>query len=193
MVRMLVRLILRARDCYPFSRFPFFLVIIPAMKPRAMFCLLLPLMMLTTGCFTATRTFSMSVKNELDKPVWICVTKTHSPSERGWESPEELIEPPHPASDQRAPGMGIPPGKTLNAPPFTGEFDPERGRAILRVYAGTPTLTEMNAISPGSGSRMDIPLDDGLNRIEIKLAASGGMTAAHVNGPWPATHPVAEP
>ena len=65
----------------------------------------------------------------------------------------------------------------------------ERGRAFLRVYLGTPTLTEMNAISPGSADRMDLALDPGLNRIEIKPADGGGMTAVRVNGPWPATRP----
>jgi hypothetical protein len=148
------------------------------------------ILLFSSGCFTETRTYSISVKNELSTPVSVCVTKTHGPPERGWESPEELIEPPHPASDQKPPGTVIPPGKISNKPPFSGDFDPARGRAFLRVYAGTPNLSEMNAISPGSTDRMDIPLEPGLNRIEIKTAENGGMTAVRVNGLWPATRPV---
>ena len=162
-------------------------VIIRVMKCYAI--LFLALIIFLPGCFTETRTFSMSVKNELATPVSVCVTKTHGPSQRGWESPEELIAPPRPASEQTPPGIVIPPGKTLNASRFTGEFDPDRGRAFLRVYAGTPNLTGMNAISPGSADRMDVPLDQGLNRIEIKQAENGGMTAVRVTGPWPATQP----
>jgi hypothetical protein len=78
----------------------------------------------------------------------------------------------------------------LNAPPFTGRFDPDRGRAFLRVYAGTPNLTQMNAISQGSPDRLDVPLEEGQNRIEIKPAEDGSMTAERVIGPWPATQPV---
>jgi hypothetical protein len=170
-----------------------FVVIITAMKFYTMPCVsvfCLPVLLFASGCFTETRTYSMSVKNDLAAPVSVCVTKTHGPPEPGWESPEELIQPPHPASDQRPPGMVIPAGKTLNAPPFTGDFDPVSGRAFLRIYAGTPSLTEMNAISPGSSDRMDVPLEPGLNRIEIKQAENGGMTAVRANRPWPATRPV---
>jgi hypothetical protein len=86
--------------------------------------------------------------------------------------------------------MVIPPGKTLNGPPFTGRFDRDRGRAFLRVYAGTPNLTQMNAISPGSPDRLDVPLDLGMNRIEIKKGENGSMTAEKVEGEWPTTQPM---
>jgi hypothetical protein len=86
--------------------------------------------------------------------------------------------------------MVIPAGKTLNAPPFTGRFDPDRGRAFLRVYAGTPNLTQMNAIDAGNPDRLDVPLEVGMNRIEIKLGEDGNMTAMRVTGPWPTTKPV---
>jgi len=147
------------------------------------------LLLTATGCFTETRTYSMAVRNQLASPVSVCVTKDYGPYEKMWESPEEMIEPPHPASDQTPPGMVIPPGKTLNAPPFTGKFVPDRGRAYLRIYFGTPTLTQMNAISPGNPDRLDVPLDEGLNRIEIKTGEDGKMTAARVIGPWPTTQP----
>jgi hypothetical protein len=157
------------------------------MNRSSIWCLLL--LVTGPGCFTETRTYSMSVRNELPRPVSVCVTKTYGPSETMWASPEELIEPPHPASDQTPPGMVIPAGKTLNAPPFTGRFDPDRGRAFLRVYAGTPDLTQMNAMSKGSPDRLDVPLETGDNRIEIKVGEDGNMTAERVMGAWPATQP----
>jgi hypothetical protein len=152
---------------------------------------ILLLLLTATGCFNETREFSMSVRNELSTPVSICVTKTHGPQEPMWQSPENLVQPPHPASDQTPPGMMIPPGRTLNAPPFTGRFDPDLGRAFLRVYAGTPNLTQMNAISAGSPDRLDIPLELGMNRIAIVKGENGNMTAVRVTGPWPATQPTA--
>jgi hypothetical protein len=147
------------------------------------------LLITATGCFTETRTYSMSVRNQLATPVSVCVTKDYGPEEPLWESPEEMIEPPHPATDQTPPGKVIPPGKTLTAPPFTGKFDPDRGRAYLRIYYGTPTLTQMNAIDAGNPDRLDVPLDEGFNRIEIKPGEGGKMTAERVIGPWPATQP----
>jgi hypothetical protein len=139
---------------------------------------------LAAGCLE-TRTYSLIVHNTLPTDVSICVTKRNGPPERGWESPEQLIEPPHPASDQRPPGVIVPAGKTASSLGFTGAFDPGRGRAILRIYAGRPTLTEMNAVSIGSRNRVDVPLDQGMNRIEVKQAEDGTMTAIHL----PVTQP----
>ena len=160
-------------------------MIIPGIKLHA--TLLLLMLLLTTGCFNQTRTFSLAVKNDLDQPVTICLTKTHGPPEQGWESPEQLIQPPHPASDQTPPGAVIEPGQTATRPEFTGVFDPNRGRAYLRIYVGKPTLTAMNAISPGNPDRMDFPLEPGPNRIEIRNAPGGQMSALRISGAWPTT------
>jgi hypothetical protein len=151
---------------------------------RAIF--LLVMLGLGTGCLE-TRTYTLTVHNSLPTDVSICVTKRNGPMERGWESPEQLAAPPHPASDQKTPGVIVPAGKTANSGSFSGQFDHAGGRAILRVYAGRPTLTEMNAISVGSVNRLDVPLDEGANRIEIKQAADGSMTAMRMPGPGPAT------
>jgi hypothetical protein len=156
------------------------------MKCHAIFGLVL--LSLTAGCFTETRSFSLTVKNDWDQPVTICVTKTHSPPEQGWESPEELIAPPHPPSDQTPPGALIQPGQTATRPEFKGSFDPARGRAYLRIYAGKLTLSQMNAISPGNPDRMDIVLEPGPNRIEIRSAPGDQMTALRITGAWPTTH-----
>jgi hypothetical protein len=157
----------------------------PAMKTAPLLCLLL---LCCQGC-TETRTFSMSVRNDLPGPVSVCPTKTYGPLEKGWESPEDLAGPPNPAGLETPPGMVIPPGKRLEAPPFKGEFPTERGSAVLRVYAGTPNLTQMNAISVGSVNRLDIPLTPGPNFIDIKPGVDGGMTYERLNGPVPAKQP----
>jgi hypothetical protein len=155
---------------------------------RWLLCLLL--MVLTGGCFGETRQYSMSVRNDLSTPISVCLTKTYGPEEDLWESPEQLIQPPRPATDQTPPGIVIPPGKTASRPSFTGVFDPDRGRAFLRVYAGTPDLTQMNAISRGSPDRLDVPLEIGMNRIDIRPGDGGAMTAVRVDGPWPTTQPL---
>ncbi len=150
---------------------------------------LVALLLLCGGCATETRTYSLIVRNELTTPVEVCVTKMYGPDEAGWESPEQLAAPPHPASDQTAPGAVLQPGKTATRGQFTGRFDRDRGRAILRIYAGTPTLTEMNAISSGSENRVDIPLLQGENRLAILRDEEGRIKAVRVSGAWPATQP----
>jgi hypothetical protein len=148
----------------------------------------LAMLSLLIGC-TETRRYTLAVRNSLNTPVSICLTKMYGPEESGWESPEQMAAPPHPASDQATPGTHIPPGKTAKLPEITGQFDRNRGRAILRIYAGDLTLSQMNAVSSGSVNRIDVPLDRGENRVEIKEAEDGGMTAVKVTGAWPATQP----
>jgi hypothetical protein len=147
------------------------------------------LLVMGVGCVTETRTYTLAVRNGLNSPVSICLTKTYGPDEDVWISPEELVEPPHPATDQKPPGAVLLPGQTATRGPFTGEFDPYRGRAFLRVYLGTPNLVQMSAISKGSPDRLDVPLDVGMNQIEIKDGEGGRMTAVRVTGPWPTTQP----
>jgi hypothetical protein len=149
----------------------------------------LALLIFTTGCFEETRTFSVAVRNDLPSPVSVCITKSYGSLESGWESPEDLAEPPHPPSDQKPPGKVLEPGRTLVREQFTGRFPSERGHAVLRIYAGTPNLTQMTAIDIGSSSRLDVTLNPGPNRIEIVPTADGRMIAVPVSGPWPSTQP----
>jgi hypothetical protein len=151
----------------------------------------LALLVFTTGCFEETRTFSLAVRNGMPGPVSICITKSYGSLERGWEAPEDLAEPPHPPSDQTPPGIVLPPGRTLVREQFTGRFPTERGHAVMRVYAGTPNLTQMTAIDVGSSSRLDVTLNPGPNRLEIKPTEDGRMTAVFVTGPWPTAQPAA--
>ncbi len=147
------------------------------MKRRPLLCLLL---LFATGCFSETRTYSVMVRNRLDTPVTICMTKTNGPVEPDWLSPETLAAPPHPATDNRPPGAVIPPGKTAIRNGIAGRFYSADGRATLRVYAGNPNLSEMNAISRGNADRLDIPLYPGQNSFEISQASNGLMHATEV-------------
>ena len=128
------------------------------------------------GC-TETRTYTVAVRNDLGRPVTVCLTKAYSPPEDGWESPEEAAGPGHPASDERPPGVVVRPGKTAREGPISGDFYRDRGRAVLRVYSGTPTLTQMNSISRGDLDRLDVDLRPGVNNLVVRLSDSGRMEA----------------
>ena len=128
------------------------------------------------GC-TETQMYSVSVRNTTARPVTVCLTKTYGPAEPGWESPEQMAGPAYPASDERPPGAVVLPGKTASEGPIPGDFYRDRGRAVLRVYGGTPTLTQMNAISPGSPDRLDVPLHPGGNAVVVELGPDGRMEA----------------
>ncbi len=134
-----------------------------------------------TGCME-TRGYSIYVKNRLDTPVSICLTKTYGPLEHGWVSPEDLASPTQPASNNTPPGAILPPGKVANRQ-VTGRFVPGRGRAVLRVYAGTPNLSEMNAISQGSVNRLDLNLNPGWNGFDVELGVDGRMSATRIKPP----------
>ena len=157
------------------------------MKLRSLLCL--GLLSIAAGCFNQTLSYSLSVKNSLSKPVSICTTKYHGPDEDGWESPEELADVTRPAADNRPPGVVIPPGRTVTNNTLTGSFDRETGQAILRVYAGTPNLSQMNAISRGSINRLDVPLYPGWNGLVIGSDADGYMTATRLDAPTQSGHP----
>ena len=88
-------------------------------------------------------------------------------------------------------GNGHSTGQNVERPAVYRAVRSRPGPGIFAVYAGTPNLTQMNAISQGSPDRLDVPLEVGENRIEIKSAEDGNMTAERVIGPWPATQPVA--
>ena len=137
------------------------------------------------GC-TETRTYSLSVRNDLDRPVTVCLTKTFGPEEPDWVSPEQAAGPAHPASDERPPGVVLRPGKSRSLRDVSGEFYRDRGYAVLRVYAGTPTLTRMNAIGRGTLDRADYQLRPGANDLAIVQADDGRM---RVEPAGPATRP----
>ena len=131
-------------------------------------------LVLAVGC-TETRTYSLSVRNATARPVTVCLTKSYGPAEAGWESPEQVAGPAYPASDEGVPGTVVRPGQTASEGPVAGEFYNDRGRAVLRVYAGTPSLNQMNAMSPGSLDRLDVPLHAGGNALVVRDGDDGRM------------------
>ena len=136
-------------------------------------CTLLPLTLLLlcagVGCSTEKKTFDVSVENHLDKPITFWLVKEHGPMEDGWLSPEDIGMLANPPEDDALPDVVVPPGKTATTPrPLTGTFEKGRGRALLRVFAGTPTLPQMLAMDHGSADRLDLLLKPGRNRVVIK-------------------------
>ncbi len=139
------------------------------------------------GC-TQTRSYTVSVRNELTRPVTVCMTKTAGPAEEGWETPEQVAGPAFPATDDRPPGVIVRPGKTASSKePVSGDFY-RRGRAILRVYVGATTLSQILAMSPGDLDRLDVPLHAGANVIVVQQGPDGRVRALPAGGP-PAADP----
>jgi hypothetical protein len=150
------------------------------------FCVCLPLMTaMVIGCSTERRSYQVAVQNKLDKPITFWLTKEHGPMEEGWLSPEQEAMRTDPPPEEKLPKVVVPAGRTAVTPkPIEGDFDRDRGRAILRVYSGTPTLTETLAIGHGSLSRVDVPLEPGANHIVIQ-DLNGTMKGATQNDAVP--------
>jgi hypothetical protein len=140
------------------------------------------------GC-TSTRTYTLSVKNATARPLTVCLTKVHGPAEPGWESPEQVAGPGYPSENEQAPGAVIQPGHVGGEGPIPGEFYVSGDGAVLRVYAGTPTLNQMNAMSPGSLDRLDVHLHEGLNAMVISDGNDGRMHVAPAAEAAPTTRP----
>lgn len=163
-------------------------VIMLAMKPSLLYLLLL---VVGTGCYTEQRAYQVSVHNQLAQPITCWMVKEDGPQENGWLSPED-IGVANPVSDDRLPDVIVPAGKTASCGPILGKFDKERGRAYLRVYAGTPTLTEMLAIGRNSMSRLDLLLEPGPNAFTID-APAGILTASKTAATQPSPQPAPQP
>ena len=135
----------------------------------------------SVGC-TETRTYSFALRNGLDRPVRVCLTKSAGPFEPDWESPEQAAGPSHPASYERPPGFVLPPGKTGSERDVPGTFYRDRGFAVLRVYAGTPSLDRMAATDHGSPDRVDYPLDEGPNNLVLTQSEDGQLHVDPIGG-----------
>lgn len=111
------------------------------------------------GCSVPTRTYDVSVKNEMTQPITVWVTKSGPPVERRWLSPEQLATYVNPPGDPIY-GRAVPPGKTAHAGPLVGHF-PEGTEAILRVYLGQHDLNELLAMGVRNPNRVDVTLPEG--------------------------------
>jgi hypothetical protein len=121
---------------------------------------------LAGGCSNAkTRQYELYVHNQTSQPVTLWLTKDGPPIEAGWRSPEDLaIEAPE--GDERIAGVVVEPGKVGTAGPVKGEFGPQTN-AVLRVYSGATTMSQILAFSRKSPGRLDVVIKPGKNRLTV--------------------------
>lgn len=118
------------------------------------------------GCAPATNTvtFDLTIRNQSQRDVFAVLTKDGGPDEPDWASPEQYAMTPPEKESLAVSGVVIPPGKTASTVK-TGKFYVD-SRAMLRIYAGKPTLDELLATSAGP-LRRDVALDEGKSVITI--------------------------
>lgn len=136
------------------------------------FTAMLFVLLIGVGCSNVeTRTFDISLKNDSSKTVIVWLTKNGPVYEKGWKAPEDLaIE--HPSAEDPIAFQTVPPGKTAFTNNLTGKFAPGVS-AILRLYVGQRTFSEILAISRGSPDRIELPLVNGPNQFIVKDQGSG--------------------
>jgi hypothetical protein len=144
---------------------------------------ILLLLLLILGCNSAEkRTYDVALRNDSTRPVTIWLTKNGPPWEDGWKSPEDLaIESPR--ISERIAGVIVPPGKIALTGKVTGSFLPNVD-AIIRVYRGQLTFSEILAVSRGNTARMDIPLKPGINDLVV-TDLGPGVTVHPAEAPIP--------
>src|SRR4029078_12507099 len=119
--------------------------------------------MLLAGCSTSKRTYDITIRNELDKPVTIWLPKDGSPGEEKWRSPEEVAAMKD--RDQLVvPGVVVQPGKTASTGPVEGSVR-SGTNGVLRVYVGE---TSMAGILKQRSGRIDLKLDPGINQLVLR-------------------------
>ncbi|HEV8290337.1 MAG TPA: hypothetical protein VGP94_00370 [Tepidisphaeraceae bacterium] len=102
------------------------------------------------------KTFEISVKNETARPLSLGLVKNGPPREQGWIAPHEVAMMAPQLSDRKW-GWVLQPGEARKFGPYSGKFEPHV-QAILRIYAGTPTIEELIAFSKEDPERLDIYL-----------------------------------
>jgi hypothetical protein len=129
--------------------------------------------MLLAGCGGKTYTFDVSVTNHTPQPITVWLTKDGGgPYEKHWRSPEDLaIDSPR---GSRIAGVQIPPGLSAGTGKVKGKFDPGTA-AMLRVYAGDYTFSDLLAVSRRSPNRAEIMLYPGVSRFSVTRDAKGSV------------------
>jgi hypothetical protein len=126
--------------------------------------------LLLVGCGGKTHTFDVAVSNETAAPITVWLTKTGGAYEKHWRSPEDLaIESPR---GSRIAGVKIPAGQSAATGPVKGKFEPG-SVAILRVYAGDYSFSDLLAVSRGSPNRADVTLYPGVSRFTVTRGPEG--------------------
>ena len=136
------------------------------MTIRSVLPMVLLVGMTLVGCNTKSYTYSVAVKNDTTEPLMIGFAKDGPPFEDNWATPEQIarIET---RNDVHRWGVPTQPGRTAEVKKLTATLE-RSTTAYVRVYATTPTLPGMLAISQGSPNRLDIPLLPGANDISVK-------------------------
>ena len=116
-----------------------------------------------------TKTFEISVKNETVRPLSLGLVKNGPPTEQGWIAPHEVAMMAPELSDRKW-GWVLQPGQSKTFGPYSGRFAPQV-QAILRIYAGTPTIEEMITFSRDDPERLDIYLWPGKSAYVIRHAS----------------------
>jgi hypothetical protein len=127
---------------------------------------ILSLLLLPACTQYQTRVFEISVKNETVRPISVGLVKNGAPNEEGWIAPHQVAMMAPQLTDRKW-GLVIEPGQTKVIGPHNGKF--EQGvQAILRIYAGTPTIEEMLSYSRSDPERLDIYLWPGKSGYVIR-------------------------
>ena len=133
---------------------------------------------LLVGC-AQRRTYQIQVRNELDRPVTLWLTKDGPPIEAGWKSPERIALE-RPSTDEPVADVLVPAGHSAETGRVSGRFDADT-RAILRIYVGDLKLSEILATGRGNPARVDVPLLPGRNEVIIDRQ-QGVLTARRITG-----------
>lgn len=118
------------------------------------------------GCAPQTRSFTIVVTNDTPHELTLVLTKEGGPVEVNWISPEESATLTPQRDELPVSSVVVPPGKVARLGPVKGKFDPG-GRAVLRVYAGAFDLDQMLSFPRGDPMRIDVVLQQGLNRLVV--------------------------
>lgn len=138
----------------------------PTMKPMVRPIAILGILMIFTGCGGPTRSYQVTVQNDSKEPVTVWLTKSGGPVERHWRAPEHYGIA-QPGLEDPVGGVIIDPGEIGSTPKLSGRF-PGGTDAVLRVYLGARTLSELLSISRGSPNRIDVVLTPGDNDLVVR-------------------------
>lgn len=133
---------------------------------------ILPLLALLVGCGPETRSYNVTVQNNATEPMTLWLTKSGSPLEKNWISPEDLAVL-RMDKGSKLPGTVIPVGERRGIGPIAGKFA-GGSQAVLRVYRGQRKFDELLSMNADSPNRTDVQLVPGNN--EILIDARGVAT-----------------
>ena len=133
-----------------------------------------------TGCATRTDTFDVSVRNETAQPIIVWLTKSGGPEEEGWRSPESIAIN-YVVEEEPLGGVSVPAGKSATTGKRKGKFLPD-SHAVLRVYKGPMTMSEILANGSDSPNRADSVLYPGVNRVSV-VDADGKLKVNRLDSP----------